>query len=290
MIEHGPDDIVSVCECEPRYCDTTRLERADIVVWEIHREKLGAGVAAAMGADPIWEEVDGIPLTHQVGTYTPLAGYAFPVYLTIRMQREDFRQVITELVVRNDGPFVLIAPTPTHMDKACSELLARRSGCFLAMADFLSVREDGRIVSGRPAEDLLAKFHAAVLPKPESNVRAFFPTPAGATWDDVTICFTDGHTVSVKVRGATGRFNYTQMGLANSRNGEPTVQWRLLSGFADEGGDITWDSKYADRRNKKRCELLSQDLKAFFRIDGDPIRALPGGRGWRTRFSVSAER
>ncbi|MFQ5483204.1 MAG: hypothetical protein ACE5ER_10650, partial [Nitrospinaceae bacterium] len=251
VIEHGPDDIVSVCECEPRYCDTSPLERADIVVWEVDREKLGAAVAAAIGANPLWEEVDGIPLTHQVGIYTPLAGFEFPVYLTIQTQEGDFRRTLTELVVQNGGPFILVSPTSRHLDRSCSDLLARRKSGFLTMADFLSVSENGQIVSDRPADDLLAKFRTAVLPKPETNVRAFFPTPAGATWDDVTICFTDGHTVSIKVREATGRFNYTQVGLANSRNGEPTVQWHQLSAFADEGGTNTWESKYADRRNKK---------------------------------------
>jgi len=290
VIEHGPDDFVSVCGCEPRYCETTELERADIVVWEIDREKLGASVAAAFGAAFEWEPVDGVSSTHQVSTYIPLTGYEFPVYLTIRMQSNKFRQALMELVVRNDGPFILVAPTPSHMDRSCSDLLARRNACFLAMADFLSVSEDGQVVATRSSENLLAKFRSTVLPATDTNLRAFFPTPAGATWDNVTICFTDGHTVSIKVRGKTGRFNYTQLGLANSRNGEPTVQWHLLSAFADEGGDITWESKYADRRNKKRCELLSQDLKAFFRIDGDPIRSLSSGRGWRTRFSISAER
>ncbi|MFQ5510162.1 MAG: hypothetical protein ACE5FN_12640 [Leptospirillia bacterium] len=281
---------MSVCRCEPQYCDTAQLKRADIVVWEVDREKLATGVTSAIGADPDWEAVDESPLTYQLGTYSPLSGYDFPVYLTIRMPGETFRQMLMELVIRHDGPFILVAPTSKYVDRSCSELLARRNGCFLAMADFLSVDDGGRVVATRSAEDLLAKFHAAVLPKSEANVRAFFPTPAGATWDDVAICFTDGHTVSVKVRGKTGRFNYTQLGLANSRNGEPTVQWRLLFAFADEGGSITWESEYADRRNKKRCELLAQDLKVFFRIEGDPIQALPAGQGWRTRFLVSAER
>ncbi len=40
--------------------------------------------------------------------------------------------------------------------------------------------------------------------------------------------FKDGHTVFVKVGNAAGTYNYTQMGMADERNGNPTKQWQLL--------------------------------------------------------------
>jgi len=251
---------VAACRCFDE-CDTVRIIEDDIVVWRLDQRKLGAAVASALGADPEWNEVDGLPMTWRVGTYTPLARYRFPAYLTIQPEDYEFRTTIAELVARNDQAFIVTAPTSESFRAVSEELLAKRGACFLSLADFLVLDKVGRLASDQPASELLAKFHAAVLPRPDIGVRAFFPTPAGATWDDVTIGFTDGHTVSIKVRGATGRFNYTQMGLANSRNGEPTVQWHLLSAFANEGGAITWESAYADRRNKKRCEVLAQGLK-----------------------------
>ncbi|MFQ5518202.1 MAG: hypothetical protein ACE5E8_11585, partial [Acidimicrobiia bacterium] len=158
VIEHGPDDIVSVCRCEPRYCETSRLERADIVVWEVHREKLGGSVATAIGAAPDWEEVDEAPFTYRVGTYTPLTGYDFPVYLTIRTQGSNFRQVITELVLGNDDPFILVALTSRHVDRSCSDLLARRNACFLAMADLLVLDEHSGLVPSPAADRPLERF------------------------------------------------------------------------------------------------------------------------------------
>ena len=37
--------------------------------------------------------------------------------------------------------------------------------------------------------------------------------------------------------------NYTQMGMANRKNGEPTLQWALLRAFAEERGVLDWDSR-----------------------------------------------
>ena len=116
---------------------------------------------------------------------------------------------------------------------------------------------------------------------------AFFATPAGATWEQVEIRFKDGHTVSVKALAEQGVFNYTQMGMANRKNAEPTVQWKLLKTFAAARGHLTWESPDADRKNQKRREVLSKDLRAFFQIEGDPITS--DGGGWRVRFKLHDE-
>ena len=117
-----------------------------------------------------------------------------------------------------------------------------------------------------------------------------FPTPAGATWEQVEMRFKDGHTVAVKVLGEQGVFNYAQMGMANRTNAEPTVQWDLLKRFAESKGEMTWRSPGADRKNQKRRENLAKDFRAFFRIDGDPITLTEDGRGWRVRFELHDER
>ncbi len=118
---------------------------------------------------------------------------------------------------------------------------------------------------------------------------AFFPTPPDALWRDVSIRFKDGHTVSIKVTSAGGVFNYTQMGMANKKNGEPTKQWALLETFADGHGTLDWSSKKADRRNQKRRELLAADLRRFFRIEGDPFRLTEDGKGWQALFQISGD-
>jgi hypothetical protein len=120
-----------------------------------------------------------------------------------------------------------------------------------------------------------------------STKTAPFPTPPDATWEDVTIRFIDGHNIFVKVKRTTGTFEYTQMGMADGRNSKPTEQWKLLEVFAENEGVLTWKSSKADRKNQKRREELAKNLRAFFRIEGDPFRLIEGRKGWRARFRIS---
>jgi hypothetical protein len=109
-----------------------------------------------------------------------------------------------------------------------------------------------------------------------------FPTPAGAQWSEVKMRFTDGHTLSIKVRGVGGLYSYTNMGMENKHTRKPTYQWELLQNFAEQQGILTWESPHADHRNKKRCSRLSEDLRAFFQIESNPIESYQ--TGWRTLF------
>ena len=130
----------------------------------------------------------------------------------------------------------------------------------------------------------------ANLPRPEENdARLFFPTPPDAIWENVSIRFKDGHTVSIKVKSVGGVFNYTQMGMANKKNGDPTLQWKLLETFAEERGTLDWSSDKADRKNQKRRELLAANLRDFFRIEGDPFRLTDDGNGWQALFLISPD-
>lgn len=124
--------------------------------------------------------------------------------------------------------------------------------------------------------------------KPQRPVDPF-PTPAGATWSDVEIKFCDGHTVSIRVKTIRQRCNYTRMGMDDGRSSNPTVQWKLLRAFAEGHGILDWTSSAAGKKNQKRRETLSSNLKAFFRISDDPFRLTDDGKGWKARFFISPE-
>ena len=117
----------------------------------------------------------------------------------------------------------------------------------------------------------------------------FFPTPAGLSWGDVVIRFVDRHSVSVAAGEVTRTLHYAQMGMADGRNARPTKQWELLQALVRNRGVLTWKSPDAGRKNKKRRELLARHLKAFFRIDGEPIVATEDGKGWQTIFRIEAD-
>lgn len=67
-------------------------------------------------------------------------------------------------------------------------------------------------------------------------------------------------------------------------NGERT---KMVYAFpADEK---LWQQYAELRADSLRRELLARDLKAFFRIDGEPIVAADNIKGWQTVFALSAD-
>jgi hypothetical protein len=284
VVEHGYDDFVGVCEDDG---ERTPLSRADLVVYRLDAGKLVAAVAGAFGLEAEGTAVEGLGATNRVGTYRPLAGFAYPVYLTIQLEQPDYKAAVESLVATTPGPFVLLAPTNRH-HRIASKLLLDGRGClFLPLAD--AIRPDARLWGlTDAARAALDAFTARLIPAVEQPM-VLFPTPAGATWAMLRVRFIDGHRVAVSVGGEAQTFNYTQLGMADGRNGNPTKQWELLRVFARNRGTLTWGSKGASRDNQKRKDKLADDLKAFFRIDGEPFRLLAGGKGWQTVFAVEPD-
>ncbi len=280
VVVHDSEDIVAVCRCE-RGCETFSLQRSDIVVYELNRRALDASLAKVFG---LFEETDSaidLPGTTRIGVYSPYAGYRFPVYLTIQMEPDDFNRILDGLLSRNDNPFILLAPTRNHCTSMAEKRLAAKGSIFVPLSE--NVSRQFQLL--RSMDDIFAN-----LPRPEENdARLFFPTPPDAIWENVSIRFKDGHTVSIKVKSVGGVFNYTQMGMANKKNGDPTLQWKLLETFAEERGTLDWSSDKADRKNQKRRELLAANLREFFRIEGDPFKMTKDGKGWQARFLISPE-
>jgi len=136
-------------------------------------------------------------------------------------------------------------------------------------------------VSGVPDHGVAATSKA---PRPAIEP---FPTPAGAGWSDVSIRFTDGHTVLVRVRDIHRTVNYTQMGMNDARSGRPDQQWGLMQTFAQNRGLLTWDLPGAHPKNQKRKEVLASNLKAFMRLADDPFEIVPGG--WRAKFGIEPD-
>ena len=284
IVDHGNGEYVAVC---PEGCQKQTLAKADLAIYVLDRVALMLAVTTAFEWPLQLEQLGSLPHTERMAMHTPTAGYRFPVYLTIATQREEMLAAVRAIVAVCKGPFILLAPTRQLWTDQCQCLLAAQNAIFLPLDETLALDDQGRLVLVRPSDKLLARFHEAVLPSQDAlDGVVFFPTPDGATWRDVTITFETQHTVEVDVLGVRGNHDYSQMGMADRRNGKPNRQWELLRAFADVDGTLDWKSPHADRRNQKRRETLARNLQDFFRIEGDPIQQQ--GKGWQTRFSVSA--
>jgi len=121
---------------------------------------------------------------------------------------------------------VLAAPTRSAFTQALVDLLKRAKACFLPMGELLGQGDNGQLAlwDGHTAGSVFAEFHAVHVPQPkDGDGMMIFPTPAGARWEDVSIRFTDRHSVYVAVKDVSGTYHFVQMGMANKKKAMPTV-------------------------------------------------------------------
>lgn len=290
VVDHGDGDIVVVCRCSPPYCDTIHITCADIVVYELNLSALCSSIVKALSLQPMQADIPGLHRTVQIGSDSPCAGYRFPVFLAVPCGPEKFRNAVFTLAAMNTDPFILIAPTSRVCSPECMEILRARKSLLLTLSDMLEVNNCGKLVVNRSCLKLVTEFHNTLIPalrdSKESYPVAFFPTPPDAAWSDVRIRFLDGHSVSVLVGDKSGVYSFSQMGMSKKNSAAPTAQWKLLEAFAEGRGVFDWESEHASRNQKKQKQLLSQVLREFFRIDGDPFRYMKDCKGWAARFEI----
>ena len=287
VVRHAPDDIVGIHDGGG---PVITLSKRDVLIYRLDHQRLIHQVTTALGIELAAANIDGVPHAYRVGSLRPFAGFIFPVFLALPLESEDLQRAVEVISAQCNGPFLLLAPTRRRLRPATELLLKNRNACFLVLDEAIRVDVGGDWVATAGATQALGDFLRLAIPQAaETGVMAFFPTPVDARWSDVRIKFTDGHTVSVKVGEAIGTFAYSQMGMADGRNAKPTVQWQLLRSFADNFGAMTWENSGAKRENQKRRDNLVRDLKAFFRIDGDPIEYIEQIKGWRTVFTIEPD-
>jgi hypothetical protein len=149
------------------------------------------------------------------------------------------------------------------------------------------LRQAQRRLLGEPIATKATQPNGA--PTPDVTTKPIVPTPKGAKWTDLSIKVIDGETVAIKVGDHARRYVYSEMGMIDGRTKKPTKQWELLQHFARNHGILTWQSSGADRKNQKRREVLSENLKAVFGIEGEPIVLTDDKKGWRTTFSINPD-
>lgn len=122
---------------------------------------------------------------------------------------------------------------------------------------------------------------------------ASFPTPHGATWDDVRLVVTD-LDVAVTVRGRSAKYSFAEAGFEEERKGGvPDLLWRLLRVFALRGGVVPFDAEELSQRElvnlKRQVSELRRRLRALLQLEDDPFRPTRTSRRYETRFTISTD-
>ncbi len=108
-------------------------------------------------------------------------------------------------------------------------------------------------------------------------------------WQEITIQFLNGHDVHISAKATTETVNFKAMGFEDARTGLPNTQWALMRILAENKGQVNWKDSEAATNIKKRKQILSDTLKAYFRIDDDPFYPYRDERAYRTKFTLKAE-
>ncbi|TWU38662.1 hypothetical protein Q31b_37400 [Novipirellula aureliae] len=282
VVEDSPHVYIAIDEDQGRRVEVQTCEMA---IYRFDFGRLTECLAAHFGFDVRFERMHNDPAC-QIGVDSPLAGVSFPVFL----QCYRISDAVLFATDRSDGPFILIQWGDEPIDDRTQRRLERHNGLLLTLDQFASLDKRGELVFADSATSQLNAFREKHLPNTDAaNPNIGFATPAGCIWSDVSIRFVDQHSVRISVHDQTGIYLYSQMGLVDARNRQPTKQWELLANFAKGYGLMTWNSPAACRKNKKRREVLSATLRAFFRIAGDPIELTEDKKGWRCVFRIEPE-
>jgi hypothetical protein len=286
VVEHAADDIVAVCpeQEEKPYS----LNKKDVLVYTLNRSAFHKSICSGLGITLNENGLDGIPGVCRVGDFIPTAGYSFPIHLTFKDNPEELLESVRNITLLGQGPFTLFIPTRKQLTPRVEDQLQKSGSICLVLSEEFSIQGNGSLKAVRSATDVFAAFQAEV-PEPDSGGMVHFDTPAGISWNGITIKFVDGHTVSIHTTKSHGRYNYTQMGMANTRNGNPTIPWELLRAFAESRGQIDWQSQHASFKVKDQKPRLSKKLREFFRLKEDPIEYLKEEGCYRCLFTIKPE-
>jgi hypothetical protein len=121
-----------------------------------------------------------------------------------------------------------------------------------------------------------------------------FPTPKGATWENVYIRMADLQ-IRVEVLGKRKELTFQEAGFEEKRRGNvPDRLWTLLRQLAVHGGILPSDLRSLPKKvrtNLKQNVLkLGKRLNALFLIDGNPFQdTTRENHCYATRFKIFAE-
>ena len=285
VVHGGPDRFQAVT---PDGTTSATVTAQQLAIYELHHSRLASRLAQTLRFHPAPAPVEDVGETCRIGTLTPSAGHRFPVFLAFPREPEQLRRSVAGIAALHKTPFLLVTPTLRHCDTFVETVLMINGGMLVPLSHTIALDEHARWQLTDVGRANLERFVDRHAPRQRQRQSAeMFPTPADATWSDVRIRFLDGETISAAVGEASAVVNYTQFGMADGRNGRPTVQWELLRVFASEHGTLDWSSRSAGRRRQKQREVLARQLRTFFRIEGDPF--VSAGNGWQTRFSLTPD-
>ena len=309
VVQHSETDIVAVCpEGEEK---PYSLIPKDILVYKLKCHAFHKDLCAALGIHYNESRPTSTYNAWRLGVYKPREGFCWPVFLIFPENEEHLVHTVRTIGLLNEPGLAIITPTTQYHSPEMELLLSVKEMALLTLDAEFTFDDQGRLAAHRPPEEIFAQFHATI-PGPNANGETHFPTPSGTTWEQITIEFVDGHTVSVRTGALHGRYSFAQLGMANQKSNTPNRHWTLLQKLAEGHGTLTFaplktselQSELAsldhhvettanlhlkispDKTLKKHKQGLSKALRTFFHLQDDPIEWNPKEACYHCRFVI----
>jgi len=285
---------VAICGCTefPLNCREEIVDPDSIMVYELRWNDFCSKLSDLLDIETDFQKLADYVHTFKIGDYIAHAAMNFPVYLSFHHKTEHIKNTITKLCnSRNSKPFIFITTTLRRIDNDTISLMEKAGATFLCLSDILHRDVEGMLGLNAHPDELLESFRKKVNNEIEKEEKGKgiirFPSlPRDTNWNEVTVQFTDGHTVLFTCRGKSMTAAYADLGMAKSRAGKPTVLWGLLYDFALNHGAIDWKSTGASIHNQKRKERLCKIFNKIFNIQGEAIIWDKEAKQYRCLFRV----
>lgn len=287
VLPDGQRGYQAVCELTG---DSQDVDPLMLSLRRLEALSVGRAMAQAMRLRETVAPVEDCTNAFSLGRYAARGDETWQVCFVAAADAASLRAACLTLWGVYKKPFILVTPTRRHGTPDLADAIGVVARGWIALSECATLDAAGAIALTGDLQTRLMPFLQVVMPHAfGASSRPQFPTPPESKWSDVTIKFLDPERVSVKVGSASGTYTYDGMGMADGRSKNMSEQWRLLQELAKEYGAMTWKSRGASRKNQKRRERLSKDLRSFFGIDGDPIIRETDPKGWRTRFTLEPD-
>lgn len=146
--------LVATCYGDPNRPQEIPLTVADITPLEVSWSRLGRALCQALGLDSRFRTLQP-PNTIQFGAWS---ADAVPAVLTIQAYPCAFRRVVSELVAELRTPFMLFAPTSSHLDVPSLGYLTGARAAFFPLDSTVLLTGDGRLCPAKSPGELFAQF------------------------------------------------------------------------------------------------------------------------------------
>jgi hypothetical protein len=257
------------------------LNEHDILIYQLSMSKLHRIIAEAFGFELAPRSLNS-KRRYLLGTYIPYTGISYPVYVAYCNFIYGMSGLVKELCTEISGKFILLATSRRYLNPKAEELLDNHGAVFVSLEDELLIDRQCRVTLNREPAEILAS-----LLDENVNISTYiFPTPPGMQWEDLHIHFQDSQTVSIRIGELERTHSCAEMGMANSLNKQPLEKWKYLYELAEGNGMVGWKNPSQINALKMQKKALCEALKAFFRIDDDPIYWDSQRNAYACRFKI----